>query len=113
MKIPTQPLVLPTGIGIVRKLRKIKPLLVVGLLLTTPHSVLADDPEWEYRVVILQGVTAGGTIEKGTDGMYVDTLRTSALNSLALNDWEVVAVLGAVATDHTVYLRRKITKGRR
>lgn len=67
----------------------------------------ADGPIWEYKVVILQGVMAGGTIEKESKGVYVDIKRTEFLNDLAANGWEVVTVLGGLGTDHCVYLRRK------
>jgi hypothetical protein len=86
--------------------KRILPILLVAFLVTTAQLSQADEPTWEYKVVILQGVTAGGTIEKDANGVYVDSLRTRALNRLAAEGWEVIAVLGAVATDHTVYLRR-------
>ena len=83
-------------------------LLLAALLVLAAQGSWADAPVWEYKVVILQGVTAGGTIEKGANGIYVDMKRTQALNTLAAEGWEVVAVMGGVATDHTAYLRRRL-----
>ena len=84
-------------------------LLIVAITIMT-YDALADDAAWEFRVVILQGVTAGGTLEKDAEGIYVDAKKTQALNTLATDGWEVVAVTGGVATDHTVYLRRRASR---
>ena len=80
--------------------------IVLQLALITP--VWAGGETWEYQVVILQGVTAGGTIEKQASGVSVDTRKTRLLNELAAEGWEVIAVIGAGVADHTVYLRRKL-----
>lgn len=84
--------------------------LLLSLLVNIGTPVWADDGVWEYQVVIVQGITGGGTIEKQTSGVYVDTKRTRALNELAADGWEVVSVIGGSVTDHTVYLRRKLKK---
>ena len=84
--------------------------LIAAALIIVTQNVWAADAAWEYKVVILQGVTAGGTIEKDGDGIYVDTKRTRSLNTLAAEGWEIVAVIGSVATDHTVYLRRRTSR---
>jgi hypothetical protein len=81
-------------------------LLMTALAVSAGPTAWAGESAWEYRVVILQGVTAGGSIEKQSSGVYVDTKRTSALNELAAQGWEVIAVIGAPGTDHAVYLRR-------
>ena len=83
-------------------------LLSIGFLLALITPVWAGGETWEYQVVILQGVTAGGTIEKQASGVSVDTRKTRMLNELAAEGWEVVAVIGAGVADHTVYLRRKL-----
>lgn len=98
------------GSGNTTQARKSILMLIVCSFIFAPQFCNADESSWEYKVVILQGVTAGGSIEKDSTGVYVDTLRTSALNALAADGWEVVAVMGAVATDHAVYLRRKSGK---
>ena len=85
-------------------------LILACILVVGPQSAQASEPEWEYKVVILQGVTAGGTIEKEPSGAYVNIKVTRILNVLAADGWEVVAVMGSVATDHTVYLRRRPKK---
>lgn len=85
-------------------------LLIGVILLGVANPTKAIDPVWEYKVVILQGVTAGGTIEKDAKGFYVDTKRTRDLNALAVDGWEVIAAMGSTGTDHTVYLRRKRRK---
>lgn len=79
---------------------------IIFLILIPLTAGRANDPVWEYRVVILQGVTSGGSIERDNAGNYVDLERTRVLNTLAADGWEVVAVLGAVTTDHSVYMRR-------
>ena len=84
--------------------------LIVAALIVMAYDAWADDAAWEFKVVILQGVTAGGTLERNAEGIYVDTRRTRALNTLAADGWEVVAMTGAVATDHTVYLRRRTNR---
>lgn len=87
-----------------------KPILAVLLLWLTLFlsvSTWAAGESWEYRVVILQGVTAGGTIDKQARGIYVDTRKTDTLNEMAAEGWEVVSVVGVPAADHAVYLRRK------
>lgn len=85
-------------------------MLIVAALAIMAYDALADDAAWEFKVVILQGVTAGGTLERDAEGIYVDTKRTRALNTLAADGWEVVAMTGSVATDHTVYLRRRTSR---
>jgi hypothetical protein len=90
--------------------RPIRSMLLLSLLVNIGAPVWADDGGWEYQVVILQGITAGGTIEKQASGVYVDTKRTGALNELAAEGWVVVSVIGAPGADHTVYLRRKLNR---
>ena len=84
--------------------------LIAAALFIATQGVLADDAAWEFKVVVLQGVTAGGTIEEDAGGIYVDRKRTRALNTLAADGWGVIAVTGAVATDHPVYLRRRTSR---
>ena len=72
--------------------------------------VWANDGSWEYQVIILQGVTAGSTLEKQAKGFALDTRRTKILNELAADGWEVISVIGAPLTDHAVYLKRKRNK---
>ena len=91
-------------------LRLICSILLLGVLVNIGTPVWADDGGWEYQVVILQGLTAGGTIEKQASGVYVDTKRTKSLNELAADGWEVVSVIGAPGADHAVYLRRKLSR---
>ena len=81
----------------------------LGLLLSLALPVSADQT-WEYQIVILQGVTAGGAIKKLDSGVSIDTKKTEILNELASEGWEVVAVVGAPVSDHTVYLRRKFRR---
>jgi len=90
--------------------RQIPLVFIAAALIIATHDARAETAAWEYKVVILQGVTAGGTIEKDAHGIYVDIKRTRALNTLAAEGWEVVTVTGAVATDHTVYLRRRTSR---
>lgn len=89
--------------------RTIAAILLTAILLSMTPVARAEVPVWEYKVVIVQGVTAGGTIEKESRGVYVDIKRTEILNELAAEGWEVVTVLGGLGTDHCVYLRRKKT----
>lgn len=83
-------------------------LLSVLLMLTVP--IRANDGTWEYQVIILQGVTAGSTLEKQAKGVSLDKQRTKILNELAADGWEVISVIGAPLTDHAVYLKRKLNK---
>lgn len=103
----------PNGLLLDNQRAHIVSLCVWGMLLTAilvcmTRPVTAQDAVWEYKVVILQGVTAGGTIKKDASGVYVDTKRTQVLNTLAAEGWEVVAAMGSLGTDHTVYLRRRL-----
>ena len=82
--------------------------LAAAFLLVIADAARADAADWEYKVVIVQGMTAGGTIERESSGVYVDTKRTRALNDLAAQGWEVIAVIGTLAGDHAVYLRRRL-----
>ena len=77
------------------------------LLVSTGPVAWAGDAGWEYKVVVLQGLAAGGSFEKQASGVSVDTKRTKVLNEMAADGWEVVSVVGAPGADHTVYLRRK------
>jgi hypothetical protein len=81
--------------------------LLLSLTFLVTAGALADPHEWEYQVVILQGIAAGGTIKKQSSGIYIDTRKTEALNTLAADGWEIVGVVGATGADHTVYLRRR------
>jgi len=82
----------------------------MSLLISSATTVWADDAGWEYQVVVLQGMTAGGTMEKQASGVYVDAKRTRALNELANDGWEILSVIGEAGADHAVYLRRKVNK---
>ena len=82
-------------------------LLLVFSLPLVGRPTLAQEAEWEYKVVILQGIMAGGRFEREASGVFVDTKKTSSLNVLASDGWEVIAVVGAGSVDHTVYLRRR------
>ena len=84
--------------------------LLLSALLMLVVPIRADDDSWEYQVIILQGVTAGGTLEKQAKGISLDTRRTRILNEFAADGWEVVSVIGGPVTDHAVYLRRKLNK---
>ncbi len=84
--------------------------LLLSLLVNIGVPAWADNGGWEYRVVILQGIMGGTAFEKQARGIYVDTKRTRLLNELAVDGWEVVSVIGVPAADHTVYLRRTLTK---
>ena len=87
--------------------RMTRALVLVGLLLNAWTAAWADDDGWEYKVVLMQGITRGGSLEKQAGGVYVDTTRTRMLNELGADGWEVIEVIGAPAGDHTVYLRRQ------
>jgi len=81
--------------------------LLVSLLVSPGPVAWAGDARWEYKVVVLQGLAAGGSFEKQASGVYIDTKRTKALNEIAADGWELVSVVGATGADHTVYLRRQ------
>jgi hypothetical protein len=98
-------------IGEVTKMTKLRrTILSLSILLMVVMPTRADDDNWEYQVIILQGVTAGSTLEKQAKGVSLDTRRTRILNGLAADGWEVVSVIGGPVTDHAVYLKRKLTK---
>mgnify|MGYP000241733217 FL=1 len=84
------------------------PLLIILLILSVPAR--ANDANWEYQVIILQGVLAGSTLEKQGKGFSLDTRRTQILNELAQDGWEVITVIGAPLTDHAVYMKRKLNR---
>lgn len=84
--------------------------LLLSALLMLVVPIRADDDSWEYQVIILQGITAGSTLEKQARGFSLDTRRTKILNELAADGWEVVSVIGAPVADHAVYLRRKLNQ---
>ena len=84
--------------------------LLLSVLLIIVVPIRADDANWEYQVIVLQGVTAGSTLERQAKGFSLDTRRTRILNELADDGWEVVAVIGGPVTDHAVYLKRKLNK---
>jgi hypothetical protein len=86
--------------------RTISILVAMSMAIGWSAPALTDDGMWEYQVLILQGITAGGTIEKQDNGIYVDRKRTESLNRMAAEGWEVIAVVGVSGADHTVYLRR-------
>lgn len=90
--------------------RLIRSMLFLGLLYGTGMPAWASDNDWEYKVVILQGVTAGGTIKEIASGVSVDTKKTKALNELASDGWEVISVIGSLVADHVVYLRREVSR---
>ena len=87
---------------------RIRVFLVLCIFLFSPFKAFAENSDWEYKVVIVQGITAGGTINKLSHGVYVDTKRTKALNELANKGWSVVSVVGELGTDHMVYLKRNL-----
>ena len=91
-------------------IKLLRTILLLSALLMIVTPIRADDGSWEYQVIILQGVTAGGTLEKQGKGFSLDTQRTRILNELAADGWEVVSVIGGPVTDHAVYLRRKLNK---
>ena len=88
----------------------LRTILLSSMLLLIAMPISANDESWEYQVIILQGVSAGSSLEKQSKGLSVDIRRTRILNELAALGWEVVAVLGGPVTDHAVYLRRKPNK---
>jgi len=88
--------------------RLIHSMLLMSLLFGIGAPAWASDENWEYKVVILQGVTAGGTIKEITSGVSVDTKKTKSLNELASDGWEVISVIGTLVADHVVYLRREV-----
>jgi hypothetical protein len=61
-------------------------IILAVLFLGFSAPALTDNVAWQYRVVILKGITAGGTIEKQSNGIYLDTNKTDALNRLAEDD---------------------------
>ena len=79
--------------------------VMVTLGLAIPAS--GNEVSWEYQVVILQGVSAGGSIKRQASGIAVDSKKTRMLNELAAEGWEVIAIVGAPIADHAVYLKRK------
>ncbi|MDJ0760699.1 MAG: DUF4177 domain-containing protein [Woeseiaceae bacterium] len=81
-------------------------ILALVSILGLVEPVWSDEGEWEYQVVILKGITAGGTIERKSSRIYIDTNKTEALAELAADGWEVVSVVGAPGSDDSVYLRR-------
>ena len=91
-------------------IKLLRTILLLSTLLMIVMPIRADDDSWEYQVIILQGVTAGGTLEKQAKGISLDTRRTRILNEFAADGWEVVSVIGRPVTDHAVYLRRKLNK---
>ena len=88
----------------------LRTILLSSMLLLIAMPISANDESWEYQVIILQGFSAGSSLEKQSKGLSVDIRRTRILNELAALCWEVVAVLGGPVTDHAVYLRRKLNK---
>ena len=105
MQCPMLQMSIITKANIMNKLTTSILNLALLWVLVTPAWAAGDG--WEYQVVILQGVTAGGSIKKQASGVSIDTKKTEVLNELAAQGWEVVAVLGAPVADHAVYLRRK------
>ncbi len=85
-------------------------LLLLGLLVNIAAPVGADDGGAEYKVVVVQAMTANPRLEKQTRGVYVDTVRTRLLNELTVDGWEVVSVIGQPGADHVIYLRRSLKK---
>jgi len=88
--------------------RLIRLMLLMSLLFGIGAPTWANDENWEYKVVILQGVTAGGTIKEIASGISVDTKKTKSLNELASDGWEVISVIGTLVADHVIYLRREV-----
>jgi hypothetical protein len=105
---------LPKALGVIGDIMSISRIttavLFISLLVGIATPVWSDDSSWEYQVVILKGITAGGTIEKRSSGIYVDKKKTEALSTLAADGWEVVSVVGTPGADDTVYLRRQRSK---
>ena len=89
-------------------IKLLRTLLLLSMLLMIVMPISAEDYNWEYQVIILQGTSAGSTLEKQAKGYYLDTRRTKILNKLAADGWEVVSVIGGPVTDHAIYLRRKL-----
>jgi hypothetical protein len=88
--------------------RLTRSMLLMCLLFGMGAPAWASDESWEYKVVILQGVTVGGTIKEIASGVSVDTKKTKSLNELASDGWEVISVIGSLVADHVVYLRREV-----
>ncbi len=84
--------------------------LFLVFVLGFAEPVWSTESKWEYQVVILKGITAGGTIERKTNHIFVDVKKTEALAELAADGWEVVSVVGAPGSDDSVYLRRLRTQ---
>jgi hypothetical protein len=80
--------------------------VIVFLAAVTP--AWSDDQQWEYQVVIVKGITAGGAIKKQSSRIFLDEGKTEALATLAADDWEVLSVVGTTGADDTVYLRRPL-----
>ena len=89
--------------AIFRRTTTILPLI---LFLGLAEPAWSDESAWEYQVVILKGITAGGRIDKRSNRIFIDVNKTEALAELAAEGWEVVSVVGATGSDDTVYLRR-------
>jgi len=86
----------------------LRTILFLSMLLLIVVPGRANGEGWEYQVIILQGLSAGSSLEKQAKGFSLDTRRTRILNELAADGWEVVSVIGGPVTDHAVYLRRKL-----
>jgi len=86
----------------------LRTILFLSMLLLIVVPSRANGEGWEYQVIILQGLSAGSSLEKQAKGFSLDTRRTRILNELAADGWEVVSVIGGPVTDHAVYLRRKL-----
>ncbi len=80
--------------------------LFMMYLIGVATPVWSNESTFEYKVVILQGITAGGTLEKESSGILVDKKKTEALSLLAAEGWEILSVVGSGA-GVTVYLRRQ------
>ena len=89
--------------------KKTTTILFMSFLVGIAAPVWSNESEFEYQVVILQGITAGGALEKQSSGIVVDKKKTEALSVLAAEGWEVLSVVGSGADD-TVYLRRRRIK---
>ena len=88
-------------------IRKTSIVLFLSFLIGIAAPAWTDEGEFEYQVVILQGIAAGGTLKKLSSGIFLDRKKTEALSVLAAEGWEVLSVVGSGADD-TVYLRRRI-----
>ncbi len=88
--------------------------IVIPLVLFFVISVPAwsDGQDWEYQVVILKGITAGGTIKKQSSGIFIDVKKTETLAKLAADGWEVISVVGSTGADDTIYMRRPRSRSR-